>query len=206
VDVPLVNGDTGLVTGLTLFIELPVGGGIVPSYTLRTARLFRLSLRSHPPPRSHTHTRARAGSLVATTSVRFARLWVRAQVRGNSREGARSDRGVAAGPCGVVGARRGGEGCSRWRVRWLRMLVACGVAIGVCKAVRNSNARPALRCKHSAAQHSTCRVHWETGKHQVYLSMAASAWAYLSDPWHPLDWATVGLLLTEYKSASASRA
>ena len=69
-DVPLVNGDTGLVTGLTLFIELPVGGGIVPSYTLRTARLFRLSLRSHPPPRSHTHTRARAGSLVATRSDR----------------------------------------------------------------------------------------------------------------------------------------
>ena len=41
VDVPLANRDTGLVTGLTLFIELPVGGGILRSYTLRTTRLFR---------------------------------------------------------------------------------------------------------------------------------------------------------------------
>ena len=34
-------------------------------------------------------------------------------------------------------------------------------------------------------------------RHQVYIATAASAGAYLSDPWHPLDWATVALLLTE---------
>jgi hypothetical protein len=46
VDVPLANRDTGLVTGLTLFIELPVGGGILRSYTLRTTRLFRFRWRA----------------------------------------------------------------------------------------------------------------------------------------------------------------
>jgi hypothetical protein len=42
-------------------------------------------------------------------------------------------------------------------------------------------------------------------RHQVYIATAASAGAYLSDPWHPLDWATVALLLAE-RAVTTSRA
>jgi hypothetical protein len=58
VDVPLANRDTGLVTGLTLFIELPVGGGILRSYTLRTTRLFRFpQLEGVRRPACHARVR-----------------------------------------------------------------------------------------------------------------------------------------------------